>query len=168
MATRSAVRAGWFTGGVRFQIAEPTWMRFVRAAIHGSTISEADRCEYSSRKWCSTDHTYLKLCRSHSSASSTSAMSFVCSAPAGSASTSRLGTWAWMKSPNSIVVGRLYDPCGASVKRRGMFSVEPGDSACAWHHCDGLTIFASDSLDSDGVGWDNARPPPCAARRGVG
>jgi hypothetical protein len=49
IATRSATRAGWFTGGVRFQIAEPTWMRRVRAAIHGSTISDAERCEYSSR-----------------------------------------------------------------------------------------------------------------------
>src|SRR2546421_5802904 len=60
MATRSATRAGWLTGGVRFQIAEPTWMRLVRAAMKGSTTSEAERCEYSSRKWCSTDHTYLK------------------------------------------------------------------------------------------------------------
>jgi hypothetical protein len=31
IATRSAVRAGWFTGGVMFQIAEPTCSRFVRA-----------------------------------------------------------------------------------------------------------------------------------------
>ena len=61
MATRSATRAGWLTGGVRFQIAEPRWMRLVRAAMKGSTISEAERCEYSSRKWCSLTQTYFQL-----------------------------------------------------------------------------------------------------------
>ncbi len=31
MATRSAMRAGWFTGAVMFMMAEPTWMFWVRA-----------------------------------------------------------------------------------------------------------------------------------------
>src|SRR6059036_3413523 len=102
MATRSATRAGWLTGGVRFQIAEPRWMRVVRAAMKGSTISEAERCEYSSRKWCSTDHAYLKPWRSEASASSISRSSRECSAPPGSASTSWCGTCAWTKRPNSM------------------------------------------------------------------
>src|SRR2546422_5046645 len=109
MATRSATRAGWLTGGVRFQIAEPTWMRLVRAAMKGSTTSEAERCEYSSRKWCSTDHTYLKAWRSAASASSISRSRRVCSARAGSASTSWRGTCPWTKRPNSIL-GRVPEP----------------------------------------------------------
>src|SRR6185436_10848765 len=72
MATRSATRAGWFTGGVMFQIAEPTCRRFVRAAIHGSMISDAEMCEYSSKKWCSTDQTYLKAQSSQATARSAS------------------------------------------------------------------------------------------------
>ncbi len=32
MATRSATRAGWFTGGVMLKIPEPRWMLSVRAA----------------------------------------------------------------------------------------------------------------------------------------
>ena len=32
MATRSATRAGWFTGGVMLKMPEPTWMRSVSAA----------------------------------------------------------------------------------------------------------------------------------------
>src|SRR3989442_16004483 len=102
MATRSATRAGWLTGGVRFQIAEPTWIRRVRAAMNGSTISDAERWEYSSRKWCSTDQTYLKPWRSQASASSSSRISRACSAPSGSASTSWRGTCACTKSPNSM------------------------------------------------------------------
>ena len=30
--TRSATRAGWFTGGVRLKIPEPRWIRSVRPA----------------------------------------------------------------------------------------------------------------------------------------
>src|SRR5947208_2531755 len=68
----------------------------------GSTISDAERCEYSSRKWCSTDQTYLKPWRSEASASSTSRRRRACAAPPGSASTSWRGTCAWTKRPNSI------------------------------------------------------------------
>ena len=39
-------------------------MRLVRAATYGRKISDAEMCEYSSRKWCSTDQTYFKPCRS--------------------------------------------------------------------------------------------------------
>src|SRR5262247_3370263 len=87
-------------------------MRVVRAAMYGSMISEAERCEYSSRKWCSTDHAYLKPARSQATASSSSRMRRRCSAPAGSASTSWRGTCAWTKSPNSISLppARHVDP----------------------------------------------------------
>src|SRR5262245_10600203 len=77
-------------------------MRLVRAAMYGSMISDAERWEYSSRKWCSTDQTYLKPARSHATASSSSRMRRWCSAPAGSRSTSWRGTCAWTKSPNSM------------------------------------------------------------------
>src|SRR2546427_1430188 len=119
MATRSATRAGWLTGGVRFQIAEPRWMRVVRAAMKGSTISEAERCEYSSRKWCSTDHTYLKPWRSAASASSTSRSRRACSAPPGSASTSWRGTCAWTKRPNSIAAWLAEPSRGCQTNRAG-------------------------------------------------
>jgi hypothetical protein len=33
MATRSAMRAGWFTGRVMLKIAEPTWMFWVLASV---------------------------------------------------------------------------------------------------------------------------------------
>src|SRR5262245_28544964 len=105
IATRSAVRAGWFTGGVMFQIAEPTCSRFVRAAIHGSMISDAEMWEYSSRKWCSTDQTYLKFQASTATARSASRMSRECSAPTGSRSMSEIGTCAWMNRPNSMATG---------------------------------------------------------------
>ena len=45
VAIRSATRAGWFTGGVMFTIAKPTWMRFVRAATHERKASGAGWCE---------------------------------------------------------------------------------------------------------------------------
>ena len=32
IATRSATRAGWFTGGVMLKIPEPRWMRSVTPA----------------------------------------------------------------------------------------------------------------------------------------
>ena len=35
MATRSAMRAGWFTGGVMLKMPEPMWMLFVLAAHEG-------------------------------------------------------------------------------------------------------------------------------------
>src|SRR3954469_25142053 len=53
MATRSATRAGWFTGGVVLKIAEPRCMVVVWAPTHARNTSGADMCEYSWRKWCS-------------------------------------------------------------------------------------------------------------------
>ena len=79
MATRSATRTGWFTGGEMFQIAEPRWMRSVWPARYARNVSDAERCEYSSRKWCSETHTYLKPDASASFASATSFMNETCS-----------------------------------------------------------------------------------------
>ena len=45
MATRSAIRAGWLTGGVMLKMPEPMWMLFVLAATKARKDSEADRCE---------------------------------------------------------------------------------------------------------------------------
>ena len=47
IATRSATRAGWFTGGVMLKIPVPRWMLSVRAATYARNDSLADRCEYS-------------------------------------------------------------------------------------------------------------------------
>src|SRR5262249_56330763 len=82
-----------------------------------------------------TDQTYLNPLRSHASASSTSRMSRRCSAPAGSASTSCRGTWAWMKRPNSMRPSRVRSPRperqpvaarATAVLGRGMELVEIG------------------------------------------
>src|SRR5947207_1447677 len=70
MATRSAMRAGWLTGGVVLKMAEPTWILEVRAATKERKTSGAGMCEYSVRKWCSGHHTYLTPCFSHSMAKS--------------------------------------------------------------------------------------------------
>ena len=61
IATRSATRAGWFTRGFRLKIPEPRWMRSVAHDRYPSTTSLAERCEYSSRKWCSLTQTYFQL-----------------------------------------------------------------------------------------------------------
>ncbi|MEZ5238789.1 MAG: hypothetical protein R2716_07510 [Microthrixaceae bacterium] len=61
IATRSALRTGWFTTGERFMIAEPMWMRSVCAAIHPKTVSGADMWLYSVSPWCSPIQTYFQL-----------------------------------------------------------------------------------------------------------
>ena len=96
MATRSATRAGWFTGGVVLKMADPTWMRDVRAATNDRNTSGAGMWEYSVRKWCSGHHTYLKPCFSHSTAKSRFSIMRRCSAP-GSASSSKRGTKQFAK-----------------------------------------------------------------------
>src|SRR5207237_8446355 len=45
IATRSATRAGWLTGGVTLMMPLPTWMLFVRASTHGINTSFAEMCE---------------------------------------------------------------------------------------------------------------------------
>jgi len=60
IATRSAMRAGWLTGGVMLNMPEPRWMLDVCAAANARKDSEADRWEYSSKKWCSVTQAYLK------------------------------------------------------------------------------------------------------------
>ena len=64
IAVCSATRAGWFTGGVMFLMPVPMWMRSVCPAMKPRNDSFADRCEYSSRKWCSVAQVYLKPARS--------------------------------------------------------------------------------------------------------
>ena len=64
IATRSATRAGWFTGGVMLKMPVPTWIRSVLAATKARNDSLAERCEYSVRKWCSVAHVYLNPLRS--------------------------------------------------------------------------------------------------------
>src|SRR4029453_2278530 len=58
IATRSATRAGGFTGGVMLMIPDPMCICFVRAATNGMIVSFAEMCEYSQRKWCSVHHEY--------------------------------------------------------------------------------------------------------------
>ena len=80
IATRSATRAGWFTGGVMLMIPLPTWMRSVRPAMYGMSTSFAEMCEYSLRKWCSVNHAYFQLCWSPTSHNRSSLMMRSCSA----------------------------------------------------------------------------------------
>ena len=80
MATRSAIRAGWLTGGVMLMIPDATRMRSVRARMWGITISLAEMWEYSARKWCSVTHTYFQFERSPASAIRVSSMRRSCSA----------------------------------------------------------------------------------------
>ena len=80
IATRSAMRAGWFTGGVTLMIPEATRMRSVRARMCGITTSLAEMWQYSARKWCSVTHTYFQFDRSPASAMRVSSISRSCSA----------------------------------------------------------------------------------------
>ena len=103
IATRSAMRAGWFTGGVMLKIPEPMCNRSVRAPTHGSSTSLAEMWEYSSRKWCSVVHQYFQFVLSASSASATSLMSRSCSATEGSSCPHKPGgTNPPQNNPNSI------------------------------------------------------------------
>ena len=96
MATLSATRAGWLTGGVVLKIADPTWICWVRAATKARKTSGAGMCEYSVRKWCSGHHTYLMPLRSHSTAKSRFSIRRTCSA-SGSLSNRNWGTNACAK-----------------------------------------------------------------------
>src|SRR5689334_7256471 len=88
---------------------DPTWMRSVARARYPAATSFAERCEYSSRKWCSVIHTYLKPALSAAITASMSSRITWCSA-SGSCSRRDFGTKLWMNSPNSTgpppVVGR--------------------------------------------------------------
>ena len=102
IATRSAMRAGWFTGGVMLKIAEPTWSCSVRAATKPRSTSFAERCEYSSRKWCSVNQPYLKPARSPVTATATSSSRRRCSTVRCESASTWVGTWAEWNIPNSI------------------------------------------------------------------
>ncbi len=58
MATRSAVRAGWLNRGEVRMIPWPRRMFLVRWLHAARKTSGAEEWLYSSRKWCSTSHTY--------------------------------------------------------------------------------------------------------------
>src|SRR2546427_12022140 len=59
MAARSAVRTGWFTGAVVLKIADPRWMREVRAATKERDTSGDDLWEHCRKTGCSEAHTDL-------------------------------------------------------------------------------------------------------------
>ena len=102
IATRSATRAGWFTGGVMLMMPDATWMFCVRANTHAMRVSLAEMCEYSLRKWCSVNHAYFQLWRSPTSHSATSLMSRSCSAFGFLAATSLCTKPPWNR-PNSMI-----------------------------------------------------------------
>ena len=108
MATRSAMRAGWLTGRVMFMIAEPTWMRCVLAMQYAMNDSEAERCEYSSRKWCSADQEYLNPTRSASWMYSSSFFRVSCSVRTFP-SRQCFGWYMFVKMPNSITASAAGD-----------------------------------------------------------
>src|SRR6478735_8822228 len=101
IATFSATRAGWQIGGVMLMIPEPMWMRSVIANAYAIQASLADRCEYSSRKWCSVTHTYLKPERSAACTTSSSARRTSCSV--SPASRRWFGWYMPTKMPNSTI-----------------------------------------------------------------
>src|SRR5579859_4412467 len=76
-------------------------MRFVAWAKYPRKTSFAERCEYSSRKWCSVAQQYLNPARSHAWTYSRSRMSELCSA-SGSVLRSHGKTGDWTMMPNSI------------------------------------------------------------------
>ena len=139
IATRSATRAGWFTGGVTLMIPDATWMFCVRASTHAISVSLAEMCEYSCRKWCSVNQAYFQLCLSPTSQSSTSLMSRSCSAFGFFAARSLWTKPPWNR-PNSMMrrsstvadrvafLERVLNPRGrpASCPTR---SSTPGDRA---------------------------------------
>jgi hypothetical protein len=99
IATRSATRAGWFTGGVMLKMPVPTWMRSVLAATKARNDSLAERWEYSVRKWCSLAHVYLNPLRSAAWIEATSSRSRRCSMTGSEACS--CGRYRALKSPNS-------------------------------------------------------------------
>ncbi len=117
IATRSAIRAGWFTGGVMLKMPEPMWMLLVLAATKAKNDSEADRCEYSVRKWCSEAQVYLKPALSAATMNATSSMMRSCSADAPCCSLYRGSTQAALKMPNSM--GSHVLVYGAAVRSAG-------------------------------------------------
>src|SRR5262245_27222892 len=64
IATRSALRTGWFTRGDRLKMPELKWMYEVRAAQYAMNTSLAEVWLYSVSAWCSDTHTYFQLLRS--------------------------------------------------------------------------------------------------------
>src|ERR1700727_2431278 len=77
-------------------------MVFVLAAQKARKDSEADRWDYSVRKWCSEAQVYLKPALSAATMNATSSMMRSCSADARCFSTYRGNTHAALKMPNSM------------------------------------------------------------------
>ncbi len=59
-AVRSAILIGWLNCGTHTTMPKPTRICFVTIAHAVRNISGAEQWEYSSRKWCSTAHTWSK------------------------------------------------------------------------------------------------------------
>ena len=59
-AVRSAILIGWLNSGTHTTMPNPTRIRLVTIAHAVRNSSGAGQCEYSSRKWCSTAHTWSK------------------------------------------------------------------------------------------------------------
>ena len=81
MPTASAVRAGWLYSGITWRMPKPTRMRSVLAASADRNTSDAEQCEYSSRKWCSTAQAWWMPNRSASSTCSMASCTRRISAP---------------------------------------------------------------------------------------
>src|SRR3954447_2056406 len=110
IATFSATRPGWQTGGVMLMMPEPMWMLSVMASAYAIHASLAERCEYSSRKWCSVTQTYLNPERSAACTTSSSARNTSCSL---SPAARRCSGWYMpTKTPNSTAAPLRVVPYG--------------------------------------------------------
>src|SRR3954465_12279611 len=153
MATFSATFTGWLTWASGLKIPEPRWIRSVACARYPRNTSLAERCEYSSRKWCSDAQAYLKPDRSAWMTYSVSSISALCSA-SGSVS-ARLPTYPCTKSPNSKEVHRPQSVSDTPV------SDTPSDFLICrrlWHraHTPSIADGRSDLPSDDG---DPGEPP---------
>ena len=79
MATRSALRTGWLTRGLRLKMPDPRWIRSVARARKAIITSLDDRWLYSVSAWCSENQAYFQFVRSASTTSSTSRRKASCS-----------------------------------------------------------------------------------------
>ena len=81
----------------------------VRASTHAMSVSLAEMCEYSLRKWCSVNQAYFQLWRSPTSQSAISLMSRSCSAFGFFAAVSLWTKPPWNR-PNSMIGGSSPSP----------------------------------------------------------
>jgi hypothetical protein len=99
------------------KMPEPMWMLLVLAATKARKDSEADRWEYSVRKWCSDAQVYLKPALSAATMKATSSMMRSCSADSPCSSTYLGSTHAALKMPNSMGFARPRLRCRGPFRR---------------------------------------------------